>query len=243
MKEVRAIATLLLSFFLLITCSGGNGDTTTRTTDSLERIVDASGGGDFRSIQSALVGAGPGTVILVKNGTYNGKINISTSGTENNPVTITSYPEHNPVIVPGTETGNRVEFNAEYVVLEGFEIRGGYDGVKIYQGNNTIRNNYIHDNLYQGILIISADNIIVECNTISDNGVDPGECEFDDVSSPKHCHGIYMSDFECAGIDSTVIRNNHIYGHGGRGILWNGQGCGSEISDTIVDGNLIENNS
>jgi len=244
MKEVRAITPLLLFSFLFITCSGDSGGTTTGTTDSLERIVDASGGGDFRSIQSALVGARPGTMILVKNGTYNGKINITTSGTENNPVTIANYPDHNPVIVPGTETGNRVEFNAEHVILEGFEIRGGYDGVKLYQGNNTIRNNYIHDNQYQGILIISADNIIIEGNAISDNGVDPGQCLSEEgVSSPKHCHGVYMSDFECTGIDNTVIRNNYISGHGGRGIQWNGFGCGSEMTNTVVDGNQIENNS
>ena len=52
-----------------------------------------------------------------------------------------------------------------------------------------------------------------------------------------------MSDFECTGINNTVIRNNHIFGHGGKGILWNGFGCGSEISNTVVKGNLIENNS
>lgn len=147
------------------------------------------------------------------------------------------------MIVPGNEIGNRVEFNAEHVVFEGFEISCGFDGVTLHQGNNTIRNNYIHDNLYEGILIISADNIVVEGNAISDNGVDPGECEFNGVSSPKLCQGVYMSDFECTGIKNTVIRDNHIFGHGGRGILWNGFGCRSEISNTVVDGNLIENNS
>ncbi|MEQ9617884.1 MAG: right-handed parallel beta-helix repeat-containing protein [Deltaproteobacteria bacterium] len=241
MKRVVSVFSVLLLYFLCITCSGGGSST--GTPDSAERIVDASGGGDFRDIQSALNGASPGTVILVKNGTYRGKINIMTSGAPGNPITIANFPDHNPVIVPGTERGNRVEFNANYVVLEGFEIRGGYDGVKFYQGNNTIRNNYIHDNLYQGILIISTDNIVIESNTIAYNGVDPGECQFDGVSSPKHCHGIYMSDFECSGIDNIVIRNNYILGHGGRGIQWNGQGCQSKMTDTLVDGNLIENNS
>lgn len=208
-------------------------------------IVARDGSGGYRGIQEAINDSAPGDLIVVKNGTYNGKLDFRISGTAEKPITVKNYPGHSPVLdfAASPDQYPRVEFNAQYIILDGFEIRNGWDGVKVYQPNNTIRNNYIHGNTRQGILIVSTDNIIVEGNKIKDNGVATGQCLFDGVSSPKHCHGVYISDYKCTGADNIVIRGNYISGHGGRGIQWNGQGCASRMDNTVVEGNRIENNS
>ena len=147
--------------------------------------------------------------------------------------------------VPRRETP-RVEFNAEWIILEGFEIRYGWEGAKIYKGHNTIRNNWIHHNRLQGIFIVSAGDVLVEGNVIEYNGTDPGACINDGVEgeTPKHCHGVYMSDYFCdGGVSNVTIRSNQLKNHGGRGVQWNASGCSSEISNTLVENNVIENNS
>ncbi|MGH7849176.1 MAG: right-handed parallel beta-helix repeat-containing protein, partial [Thermodesulfobacteriota bacterium] len=237
---------ILLLISVIISCGGGDG------TGNIpggggdtpgEFIVDQSGEGDYTDIQSAVNDAEPGDVILVKNGTYRGRLVINVSGTSSNPITIMNYPDHSPVIIPGENDIDRVEFNAEHIIFEGFEVRGGWDGIKLYEGNNTVRNCYIHNNITQGILIVSASGITIEGNTIESNGSGDGDCVIDGEYSPKHCHGIYISDYDCTGLEDILIRNNHIIGHPGRGIQWNGAGCDSKMRNTIVEGNLIENNS
>jgi len=215
-----------------------------RTMSSI-KIVDSRGRGDYTTIQQAVDDAVPGDTIRVIGGVYQGKINISNSGTRERPITIEAYPGHKPIIVPGSESGKRVEFNAEWIVFQGFEIMKGWDGIKIYKPNNVIRQNYIHDNKYMGILVVSTDNTIIEGNKIENNGV-CSSCCFDKASgrsSPKHCHGIYLSDYKCMGLDNTIIKDNYISGHGGRGIQWNGAKCDTTMNNTLVEGNTIENNS
>ena len=244
-RNLWTIWTLLL-IMIFVSCGGGDG-TRNVSKDGIHTpgvfIVGLSGEVDYNDIQSAVNDAVAGDVILVKNGIYRGRLEINESGTSSNPITIKNYPDQNPVIIPGENDIDRVEINGEHIVFEGFEVKGGTDGVKLYGSNNTIRNCYIHDNLIQGILIVAASNITIEDNIIENNGSAKGSCIVDGQYSPKHCHGIYISDYYCAGLQNIVIRNNHIIGHPGRGIQWNGAGCDSKMSNTIVEGNIIENNS
>lgn len=238
-----------LFFALLLLYSmqwpGAAAQASTQAPSSGVRIVSPDGSGDYTNIKDAIAGSRPGSVILVKEGTYNRKLNFTRSGTAENPIIVKNYPGHRPVLDFSTSPDEypRVEFNAQYIVFEGFEIRNGWDGVKVYRPNNTIRNNYIYNNDYQGVLIISAGNVIIEGNTIRNNGAGTGQCLFDGVQSVRHCHGIYISDYFCAGTDNIVIRHNYIAGHGGRGIQWNGAGCASKMTHTLVEKNRIENNS
>ena len=218
-------------------------------------VVAKDGSGNYNSIQNAVNNAKPGDTIQVKNGVYVERVNFTKSGTSTQPIALVNYPGHRPVIDPGngkypTEccpaSGTpRVEFNAEWVILKGFEIRYGWDGVKVYKPHNTIRDNWIHHNKYQGILIVSTSNVFVEGNTVENNGTDPGTCSNPDWGgvSPKHCHGIYMSDYLCTGMADITIRGNVLSNHGGRGIQWNGYGCNSQMKNTLVENNIIENNS
>jgi len=209
-------------------------------------IVDPNGSGNLRTIKDAVIQAGPGQTILVKNGTYNRKLDFRTSGTARYPITLKAYNGHKPVLdfSNSPDENPRVEIDADYITIEGLEIRNGWDGVKIHGDNNIVLNNFIHDNDYQGVLIVNAGNNIIENNTISRNGIKPGTCIFDGASSPRHCHGIYISNYECkGGCDGNVIRGNHILTHGGTGIQWNGISCKNLIEHTVVENNRIENNS
>ncbi|MDA2918193.1 DNRLRE domain-containing protein [Desulfobacterota bacterium AH_259_B03_O07] len=211
-------------------------------------IVAQDGSGQYTSIKEALDSALPGDTIQVKNGTYIERVNFKISGTREEPIALVAYLGHFPIIDPGggdhtTDPAKRVEFNAEWIILDGFEIRYGWDGVKLYKGHNTIRNNWIHNNKYQGILIISTDDVFIEYNIVEYNGTDEGTCIFNKQSSPRHCHGVYVSDFFCTGTSNITIRGNITRNHGGRGIQWNGEGCSSVMTDTLVENNIIKNNA
>lgn len=195
---------------------------------------------DSGSIQSALDSARPRSTVCVKNGVYRGKVNISKTG-----IVLKNYPGHKPVIIPGYDIGNRVEINAPETTVEGFEIRGGYEGVKIYKPGTTIRNNHIHDNKFAGILIVSTDNNLIVDNDIELNGACGEECDVpgEERLSPKNVHGIYISDYLCKGARNNIIRNNVIQDNPGMGINFNGSFCDRGIIGTIVEGNELINNS
>lgn len=219
----------------------------TSSQDSLlKTIVDPNGSGDYRTIQEAVSNARPGQTILVKNGTYNRKLDFRTSGTPVNPIIVKPFQGHRPVLDFSNSPDKypRVEINADYIIFEGFEVRNGWEGVKIYGFKNIIRNNNIHSNNLSGITIVNAGYNLIEQNFIEGNGLGPDKCTTGGVPNPKQCHGIYLSNFECGGnMDANVIRGNHILRHPGRGIQWNGRGCKNYIQSTVVEDNRIENNS
>src|SRR3990167_3036619 len=166
-------------------------------------VVTKDGSGDYTTIQAAVDNSKPGDTIQVKDGVYNEGVSFRTSGTSTQPITLINFPGHSPVIDPGggsypseccpSSGPLRVAFRAEWIIMEGFEIRYGWDGVKVFKPHNTIRNNWIHHNRYQVILIISTDDVFIEGNTIESNGTDPGACYESSWGgeSPRHCHAVY----------------------------------------------------
>jgi len=213
-------------------------------------VVAKNGSGNYNTIQAALNNSRPGDTIQVKDGVYNERVNFAISGTSSEPIVLVNYPGAKPVIDPGggsypSDGGLRVEFNAEWIIIEGFEIRHGWDGVKVYKPHNTIRDNWIHHNKYMGILVVSTNDVFIEGNSIEYNGTDPTGC-WDTTTgreSPKHCHAVYISDYNCTGPSDITIRGNVLSNHGGRGVQWNGSGCSNKMSNNLVENNIIENNS
>ncbi len=249
MKELFTV----LSFFFLsltfITCSGGSQseDTGTNTQNNREFIVAKDGSGDYTTIQAAVDNSRPGDTIQVKDGVYNEGVSFRTSGTSERPITLMNYAGHSPVIDPGggaypPDYSHRVELWAEWIIIQGFEIRHDWDGVKIFMPHNTIRGNWIHHNKYDGILIISTNDVLIEGNTIEYNGTDPNTClNGEGVSDPKHCHAVYISDYSCTGASDITIRGNVLSNQGGSGVNFNGHGCSSRMKNTLIENNIIEN--
>ena len=218
-------------------------------------VVSQDGSGDYTKIQDAVEDSRPGDTIQVKDGIYVERVQFSVSGTKQEPITLKNYPNHSPVIDPGgghyppecchPKGTPRVQVNAQWIIIEGFEIRNGWDGIKVYNSNVTIRDNWIHNNKYQGILIVSVGDVFIEGNTINNNGTDPGACSREDWGgeSPTHCHAIYISDYSCDGAPRITVRGNVLRNHGGGGVHWNGSGCSSSMGGNLLENNMIEDNT
>ena len=133
MRKVIAAFFFLLLSLQFITCSGGSQSGTPSSNKRIF-IVSKDGSGDYTTIQAAMDNSEPGDTIQVKDGVYKEGVSITKSGTSSQPITLMNYPGHSPVIDPGggsypneccPSSGfpPRVEFRAEWVILEGFEIR------------------------------------------------------------------------------------------------------------------------
>lgn len=218
-------------------------------------IVSKDGTGDYSRISDAVSRSQPGDTIQVKDGIYEERVAFYTDGTKELPIALINYPGHSPVIDPGggeypseccPEGGTqRVEIHSKWIIIQGFEIRYGWEGIKIYDDHITIRGNWIHHNSLAGILVVSANDVYIDNNTIHNNGTEEGSCSTNGRRSPKQCHGIYFSEHYCEGMANNTVRSNTISNHGGRAIQWNGSNCGSDgvIRNTLVENNIMENNS
>src|SRR3990167_10039057 len=135
MRKLIPVIFIFLLSFLFITCSGGRQLETpgTNTPNKTEFIVTKDGSGDYTTIQAAVDNSKPGDTIQVKDGVYIEGVLVTKSGTSSQPITIMNYPGNSPVIDPGggkysNDMSRKVELRAEWIILEGFEIRYGQDG-------------------------------------------------------------------------------------------------------------------
>lgn len=207
-------------------------------------VVAQDGSGQYTTIQAAIDASLPGDTIQVKNGTYNEAVTFNKGGTPDLPLTLTNYPGDTPVIVPGSLYGQVVSFHAQWIILQGFEITKGYDGIEVYSSHNIIRNNYIHNNgdtcdptvtCGQGILVVSTTDVLIQNNTIARNGLLNNH--------PYFIHGIYLSDFYSTGVLNVTIAKNLIKEHGGAAIqayLGNYNGL---VNNNLVENNILQNNT
>lgn len=172
-----------------------------------------------------------GDTTYVRGGTYNeDEIRFRRPGTSNAPIRLLNYPNESPIInFNGRTAYHRIliqhasghNLAMGWITIEGFEIRNGYDGIKLHNlHNGTIRRNWIHDNINQGILGVGGHHNFVERNRINHNGDFQGCID----GKPHHgsgtvCdkqHGIYMNG------NSITITNNLIYDNLAFGITMNG---------------------
>jgi PKD repeat protein len=217
------------------------------------KTVCASGC-DYTTIQAAVNAAQPGWTIQVKNGIYTSGgqdtsvVNIiGKSGTSSNPICLQNYPGHTPIIDP---TGSVVTqslnqkginiYNSRWWIIEGFEIRHGWEGIKIQppstdlsqvSSNITIRNNYVHDNNNVGINPHNATDIYIAYNEITSNGDDTDEC-----TAGNQCHNLYIkTNPKYPGIaQKTTIRGNFIQLSSGGAIH-----IYDRATDVLIENNLL----
>lgn len=163
------------------------------------------------TIQHAADIARAGDTVLVGGGVYRGQVFLRFSGEPDNPIIFKNAAGARPVV--DGEGKGRIELQSEHgwrkpigwVVVEGFEVRNGWDGIKFYNAHHIVlKGNFIHDNLNQGILG-NGHHVRIEGNIIARNGF-----KTDNEKSNKE-HGIYATgtDFE---IVNNVIQSNRAYG-------------------------------
>lgn len=186
------------------------------------------------TIQHAADTVGPGDTVLVQPGTYVGA-KFSRSGTAVLPITFQAQTD---VLIntPGplnTNNDNLWVRNANYVVLDGFEVMSAPRSGIAIQGEPdapatgiVIRNSHCHDNGRWGIFTGYALNVVIEDNETSASGLE---------------HGIYVSN----SADNPIIRRNIVHDNHASGIQINAdpelEGDGI-ITNAVVEDNIIYEN-
>ena len=170
----------------------------------------------LRTIQKAASLARAGDTILVRDGVYSEAVVLRFSGKEARPIALKNYPGERPVIQPGKRgeppPGHGVLLQARegyqkpigWIVIEGLEIRYGWDGVKFYNAHDiAIRNCHIHDNWNQGMLG-NGNRVLIDRNVIAGNGTNKD-------ARQSLMHGIYATGTAFT-ITNNLIHSNTAYG-------------------------------
>ena len=182
------------------------------------------------TIQAAINAASSGETIYVYDGIYNENLVVNKA--------LTIEAACTPVI-DGGAAGNCISVSANNVVISGFEIRNGYNGISGQTSGSTFSNNIIHDNLNipgsagVGILLWGDnDNNIIMGNTIYDNdrqGIFIGYYDTTYISTGniisyntiynnglyRYANGPDASDYgiQLWTADNNIIEYNEIYNH------------------------------
>ncbi|MBX4901681.1 RTX toxin [Rhizobium bangladeshense] len=146
----------MTTYYVASSSSGGNG----------------SASSPFRTISDAMAAdLKPGDEVVVKAGTYNEAINIDKDGSAAGNITLRSEVPGGALIRPPEGSWNAISVNANYVVLNGFDI-GGANGDGI-EANNVhhvqILNNKVHGSGESGIQFNQSDFIRIEGNETYNN--------------------------------------------------------------------------
>ncbi|WP_265581908.1 outer membrane protein assembly factor BamB family protein [Methanofollis aquaemaris] len=156
----------------------GNTTITVHPEGPVTLSVDASGGGDFTTIQAAVDAAFDGDRIIVRDGTYVENVVVDRSvhlGSMNGP--------SSTIIRPADPTGNIVTIKSDNVTVEGFSLTGTTpnpnddpsidmwnwrNAIYSYECDNlTVAGNEVFDD-YLGICIRKAHNSTISGNTVHD---------------------------------------------------------------------------
>ena len=166
---------------------------------------DSSGLPAYCTIQAAVDGAVLYDTVTVAGGTYAELVTIDKS------LTLTAAPGTSPVIdgdVDGDTVpdGNVITIAADEVVIQGFEIRNGYNGIAGETSTSAITHNVIHDNLD----VTGSDGVgILLQGTNDQNAI------VDNVIFNNDRQGILL----WGDSDENAIEGNEIYDNGQQGVL------------------------
>ena len=200
-QSVTAVPAGPSTFYVATVSSGGNDST-----------GDGSNGNPWATITKALDSVPDGSTILVKPGTYNGRIRVR--GNFPNGVTVRSEVPYQAILQHNDRVLTAYEHSSPVrgITIEGFEIRhtGPGSGALIFHIDGagsgavhhiTVRNNIMHDSYNNDILKINnaTHDIIVEGNIFYNQA---GSDEHIDVNSVEDViiqDNIFMNDFAGSG--------------------------------------------
>ncbi|MGD9862001.1 MAG: nitrous oxide reductase family maturation protein NosD [Pseudodonghicola sp.] len=214
--------------------------------------ADGSAASPFRSINQALSsGLKPGDEVVVRSGTYNENVNITTGGSAAADITLRSEVPGGAVIQP-SGGWNAISVNANYVTINGFEIVGANgDGIEANNVHHiSVLNNTVHGSGESGIQFNWSEFIRIEGNTTYGNATDGW---FSGISIYQNRN--ITGDTTTEGF-RTIVRNNISYDNvtetgqhtDGNGIIIDDfqstqtGGYPSYTYPTLVENNLVYEN-
>lgn len=187
--------------------------------------------------QSVVNSAVSGQTVCVEPGTYNFPVAFfMKSG-----VRVYCKPGAKLVFDGGSQEGVRFNTSVTGATIEGCDISGGWDGVKDTGKGNIVKNNYIHNNKFMGILGVAVSNANYTGNRIEDNGSFCSTAGWGGYS-PRHCHNVYISNTQgyCVPMANNKVTDNYLGRSGGFGVSVNGYYCPNHlIANTLISGNTI----
>ena len=175
----------------------------------------------FLSIQRGINALTAGDTLFVHAGVYQERIIVADrSGTADNPIVITAFPNERPVIDGngldmGGDGNGLVSIFSAYVRLNGFEIRnvdmnGMYrSNMAVYlNGNNVISNCIVHNANHGGIQICGNNNLMEYC-TVYDCSMYNADLRIKDGNSA----GVSIRGFPSRSVTANynTIRNCTVY--------------------------------
>ena len=180
----------------------------------------------WRQISKAISVVAAGDTVYIADGTYNGALVITKTGTAVAPITFKAQGT-GAIVTPGGTDTIFITFSS-YVVIDGLRsFNATRAGLRIDASDHvTVKNCVFGDNARWGIFTDFSDYVLLEGNTCYNSGLE---------------HGIYHSN---SG-DYPTIRGNILYGNNACGLHMNGDismGGDGTISYALVENNIIYNN-
>jgi hypothetical protein len=170
-------------------------------------VYQVGPGKPYANLQAVASLLRPGDVVEVQGGTtYAGGVRLTQSGTATNRITIRGVRVSGarPRLSGGTNT---IEFAANHIVFEGFDVTGGSSRCVFHHGHAiTVRDSVIHDCPSHGILG-------------ADSGSGSLTLEYSEIyrcGSGDRLHQIYMATDQFA-YPGAVFRMQYNYVHDGNG--------------------------
>jgi len=200
------------------------------SVSAADYYVAKDGSGDYSSIQAAADIAQGGDTIYVRAGTYNERVTPKNSGSPDNYITYTAYPEEEVII-----NGDGISIGwwnglfdidqKSYIKVSGFRIEDSrYNGIRIKESDNIIiEKNHMYHTYSCGIEVQYSSNIIIDNNEVelahSWNTPYSGSDEAISivVTDTFEVKNNYVHDCNKEGIDVKVsssngkVYNNHVH--------------------------------
>ena len=205
---VRVLTIVMLAAAAVLVVGAGVG-----AAEKTWYVDDDGGAGiNFTSIPDAVDAAEAGDMIIVYGGTYKEAITV-------NEQLILRGIDH--PVVDGDGSWRGVMISADGCVMDGFNITGSGDsGIRVYSNHNTIINNNVYDNKYDGIKLGDSDNNTIANNSVinnSDDGIDLDD-SFNNTVINNIVRMSRYNGIELDYSDHNTIANNSVINNSDDGI-------------------------